>query len=153
MSVIRIPRKIKTFEYEGAKFGLRRLRVGEMAELTRLTSLYLASTRKELKQVVEDKITEFAVVQGDLGLMHDAQVYLAKTAVIDVTSQLPIFSGDEKIEDIDNDFINVVWNTYNTTDEVKSSVPDDKKEEPARPLDLKTTPLTTTLSSAETSSV
>jgi hypothetical protein len=132
MSVVRIPRKIKTFEYEGLKFGIRRLRVGEMAELTRLTSLYLLSTRKELKQVVEDKITEFAVVQGDLELMHNAQVYLAKTAVIDVASNSPIFVGDEKIEDVDNDFINAAWTAYNTSDEVKESTD--------RPLEPQVTP-------------
>ncbi len=140
MSVVRIPRKIKTFEYEGSQFGLRRLRVGEMAELTRLTSLYLLSTRKELKQVVEDKITEYAVVQGDLELMHDAQVYLAKTAVIDLSSQAPIFVGDEKIEDVDNDFINAAWTCYNSVDESKD------KESADRPLEPVATPQTTTLS-------
>ncbi len=134
MSVVRIPRKIKSFEYEGQKFGIRRLRVGEMAELTRLTSLYLLSTRKELKQVVEDKITEFAVVQGDLELMHNAQVYLAKTAVIDIASNAPIFVGDEKIEDVDNDFINAAWTCYNAPDEVKEVSSSD------RPLESQATP-------------
>jgi len=133
MSVVRIPRKIKTFEYEGVKFGIRRLRVGEMAELTRLTSLYLLSTRKELKQVVEDKITEFAVVQGDLELMHNAQIYLAKTAIIDIVTNSPIFVGDEKIEDVDNDFINAAWTSYNSADEVV-------KESSDRPLEPQATP-------------
>jgi hypothetical protein len=130
MSVVRIPRKIKTFEYEGSKFGIRRLRVGEMAELTRLTSLYLLSTRQELKQVVEDKITEFAVVQGDLHLMHEAQVYLAKTAVIDLEKQNAIFFGDEKIEDVDNDFVSAAWTCYNTDDTVKVESTSDRPLEP-----------------------
>ncbi len=138
MSVVRIPRKVKTFEYEGQKFGLRRLRVGEMAELTRLTSLYLLSTRKELKQVVEDKITEFAVVQGDLELMHEAQVYLAKTAVIDLSTQNAIFFGDEKIEDVDNDFVTAAWVCYNTDDSVKV------KESSEVPLEPVVNPPTTT---------
>ena len=141
MSVVRIPRKIKSFTYEGQSFGIRRLRVGEMAELTRLTSLYLLSTRKELKQVVEDKITEFAVVQGDLELMHNAQVYLAKTAIIDIATNSPIFVGDEKIADVDNDFINAAWTAYNSPDESLEALKERVTDlENKLPLDLPATP-------------
>ncbi len=148
MSIVRIPRKIKTFEYENQKFGIRRLKVGEMAELTRLTSLYLLSTRKELKQVVEDKITEYAVVQGDLNLMHDAQIFLAKTAVIDLESHLPIFAGDTKIEDVDNDFINAAWLSYNSSDEEKKDLTADRPLVQMPPI-----PQVMTSVSEETSSV
>lgn len=148
MSVLRIPRKIKTFEYEGQKFGIRRLYVGEMAELTRLTSLYLRSTRSELKEIVADKIEQYAVVQGDLNLMHEAQVYLAKTAVIDPETNSQVFNVNQTTNDVDNDFISAAWNAYNSED-VKTEV----KESSDRPLDQRVTPVTTTSDSEETSSI
>lgn len=133
MSVVRIPRKIKTFQYEGITYALRRLTVGEMSEVTRLTSLYLKSTRSELKEVVADGIEKFAIVQGDLNIMQEAKAYLAKTAVIDASTHLSVFSGEEKIENQDSDFIDTAWEAYKTDNTEKKDTQTEESSD--RPLE------------------
>lgn len=112
MSVLRIPKKIKTFVYEGITFGLRNPITNEVLELTKRIAAYQRSAKKELKEDVESKIESYTVVQGDMSLLHEAQLYIAKTLTIDPETQEQIFTGSVKIEEQDNDFVLAAWNCY-----------------------------------------
>jgi hypothetical protein len=117
--VKRVPRKLKTFEYEGEKFGLRPATTGQIAEVTRRLSEYRRSVKKDVATDHKDGIDQLVEQSGNMDFMFDVQKYVAELMVVDPESNENIFGKDSDHEDIDSvpgDFVRAAWFCYSGQD-------------------------------------
>ena len=116
MAIKRVPRRTRTFEFDGVIFGLRQPKLVETKKITELLSAYQRTLKKELSNDVKDAITEYSMPTGDMALMTEAQRYVVEQLCVDPDDHdRPIFgAGDEfeNINEIPGEFLNVAWFCY-----------------------------------------
>lgn len=113
-NLVRIPRKIKTFEYNGEMFGVRPPATKEQEKITQLMADYQRSLKAELRSDKEADIVGDSVQTGDLTLLTQCQKYAAQElCCVHDNSAIAIFKPkNDNGEDIDNvpaDFISKAW--------------------------------------------
>lgn len=141
----RVPRKTKTFSYEGEEFILRRPSVLEMTKITELISGFQRSVRTDKIDLVKQGLSEQQAeldATGNMNLTVELKRYVARRLALDPDTQENIFKTDAELDSEDGDFILAVWDAYTSPDKAKAASGD-------APLE---TEATTTSSSEETSS-
>src|SRR5665213_3670372 len=100
MSIVRIKRTTKPFDYEGDRFGIRHQTAKEQQTITEMFSLWQRSVKTEVKDLKAANVVDEVTASGDLDLFMNVQKYVAKTLTVDLETGTQIFGDDPEKEKI-----------------------------------------------------